>query len=196
MEILSEKPEVFIIDNFIERELCEDLIEWIAPNLIPSTVLDPITSQRIQSDYRNSYQWQPRELAPVATEIAQKVYDAFGLDQGQFQTPQFLRYEKGQYYKPHYDHYITQSNKDTVGHQRVRTFVIYLSDVEAGGETYFPKLKFGVAPQVGRLLSFRYDYDSATNDQTLHEAKPIKQGIKYALTLWQIIKAPIASRPS
>lgn len=194
MELLSEKPEVFVIDNFIERDLCEALIEWIAPNLIPSTVLDPITSQRIQSDYRNSYQWQPRELAPVAVEIAQKVYDAFGLDKSQFQTPQFLRYEKGQYYKPHYDHYITQSNKDTVGHQRVRTFVIYLSDVDAGGETYFPKLKFGVAPQVGRLLSFRYDYDSATNDQTLHEAKPIKQGIKYALTLWQIIKAPLEQK--
>lgn len=186
MKVLCQRPEVFTIDGFIEKELCEAAIEWIAPNLIPSTVLDPLTSQRIQSDYRNSYQWQPTQLAPVVEEVREKVYRAFNLDGGQFQTPQFLRYEQGQYYRPHYDHYLTQSNKVSCGHQRVRTFVIYLSDVEAGGETYFPKLRLGVAPQVGRLLSFRYDYDSVTNDQTLHEARPVKQGIKYALTLWQI----------
>ena len=186
MQVLCQKPEIFTIDNFIDKDLCDALIEWIEPNLQPSTVLDTTTSQRVFSDYRNSYQWQPTKLDPVAVEVAQKVYDAFGLDSSQFQTPQFLRYEPGQYYKAHYDFYITQANKDTLKHQRVRTFLLYLSDVEVGGETYFPKLKFGVAPKMGRLLSFRYDYDLAIfNDRTMHEAKPVKRGLKYCLTLWQ-----------
>ena len=186
MELLYKKPEIFTIDNFIDKDLCDALINWIGPNLIPSTVLDTSTSERVQTDYRTSYQWQPKELAPVATEIIEKVYNFFGLDGNQFQSPQFLRYERGQYYKSHYDYYITQSNKDALGHQRIRTFMLYLSDVEMGGETYFPKLHFGVAPKVGRLLSFRYDYDSATNDKTLHEAKSVRRGLKYAMTLWQV----------
>lgn len=50
---------------------------------------------------------------------------------------QVLRYQAGQSYQAHYD---SSYDQDSLGpKQRLATLLIYLSDVEEGGETAFPK---------------------------------------------------------
>lgn len=51
---------------------------------------------------------------------------------------QVLRYEHGQKYDPHYDFFLDKVNSAKGGH-RIATVLMYLSDVEKGGETVFPK---------------------------------------------------------
>lgn len=50
---------------------------------------------------------------------------------------QILHYEHGQKYEPHYDYFHDKVNQELGGH-RVATVLMYLSDVEKGGETIFP----------------------------------------------------------
>lgn len=50
---------------------------------------------------------------------------------------QVLHYEYGQKYEPHYDYFTDTVNTLRGGH-RIATVLMYLSDVEKGGETVFP----------------------------------------------------------
>lgn len=50
---------------------------------------------------------------------------------------QILHYEHGQKYEPHYDYFHDKANQELGGH-RVATVLMYLSNVERGGETVFP----------------------------------------------------------
>ncbi|KAG5079104.1 hypothetical protein JHK86_003169 [Glycine max] len=51
-----------------------------------------------------------------------------------------IHYEVGQYYDPHYDYFIDDFNIENGG-QRIATMLMYLSNVEEGGETMFPRAK-------------------------------------------------------
>ena len=50
---------------------------------------------------------------------------------------QILRYENGQKYEPHFDFFQDPGNIAIGGH-RIATILMYLSNVEKGGETVFP----------------------------------------------------------
>jgi prolyl 4-hydroxylase len=70
---------------------------------------------------------------------------------------------------------------------RILTFFLYLSDVEEGGETYFPHLEFGVKPERGKALLWPSVFDddvTAMDSRTTHEAKPVIKGTKYAANSW------------
>jgi prolyl 4-hydroxylase len=50
---------------------------------------------------------------------------------------QVLRYKHGEKYEPHYDYFTDNVNTVRGGH-RYATVLLYLTDVEEGGETVFP----------------------------------------------------------
>lgn len=50
---------------------------------------------------------------------------------------QILHYENGQKYEPHFDFFHDVANQQMGGH-RIATVLMYLSNVEKGGETIFP----------------------------------------------------------
>ncbi|XP_016739522.1 probable prolyl 4-hydroxylase 7 [Gossypium hirsutum] len=50
---------------------------------------------------------------------------------------QIIHYENGQKYEPHFDYFHDKANQELGGH-RIATVLMYLSDVESGGETVFP----------------------------------------------------------
>lgn len=93
---------------------------------------------------------------------------------------QILNYKIGQEYKAHFDFFASN-----VSNPRISTLVMYLNDVEQGGETYFPKLNFSVSPQKGSAVYFEYFYDNQDlNDLTLHGGAPVVIGDKWAATQW------------
>lgn len=53
------------------------------------------------------------------------------------ESMQILHYENGQKYEPHFDYFHDKANQVMGGH-RIATVLMYLSDVEKGGETIFP----------------------------------------------------------
>ena len=62
---------------------------------------------------------------------------------------------------------------------------MFLSEVEAGGSTCFPKLNLEIRPKVGRAVFFsNVDLTGQIDEMTLHAGMPVIQGIKYLATVW------------
>lgn len=96
---------------------------------------------------------------------------------------QILKYTPGQEYKAHFDFF--SSTSKATNNNRISTLVMYLNDVEQGGETFFPKLNFSVSPQKGMAVYFEYFYnDKNLNELTLHGGAPIITGEKWVATQW------------
>lgn len=54
------------------------------------------------------------------------------------ESMQILHYEHGQKYEPHWDYFHDKANQAMGGH-RIATVLMYLSNVQKGGETVFPE---------------------------------------------------------
>jgi prolyl 4-hydroxylase len=100
-----------------------------------------------------------------------------------------LRYEVGQEYKPHFDYFNPDSQKPLgIAGNRIATFLMYLADVEEGGETTFPNAAGGalsVKPHKGDAVLF-WDYtpDGKPDPLSLHGASKVIKGTKWSLTRW------------
>ncbi len=85
----------------------------------------------------------------------------------------FYRYDTAEQFAPHLDGSVS---RDT-GEESELTFMIYLSDVDAGGETVFyaagGERRFAVRPAAGKALAFDH--------LQLHEGAPVVSGRKYVL---------------
>ena len=93
----------------------------------------------------------------------------------------FLRYEKGQYFAPHFDGTYMRDN----GERSYITFQAYLNDGFEGGCTTFLKttdlsggykeedIKYEVVPRKGSVLIFQHDM--------LHEGSELLSGRKYSV---------------
>jgi len=69
--------------------------------------------------------------------------------------------------------------------QRVSTLVVYLNDVEEGGETYFPEIGLSVVPKRGNAIYFEYANSLRQVDpKSLHASSTIVKGEKWAMTKW------------
>ncbi|KAK7273099.1 hypothetical protein RIF29_14145 [Crotalaria pallida] len=115
---------------------------------------------------------------------------------------QVLRYERGQKYEPHVDYFVDKINQKIAGH-RMATVLLYLSNVEKGGETVFPfsesrlsqakdeswsdcaKMGYAVKPGKGDALLFFSLHPNATSDiLSLHGSCPVIEGEKWSATKW------------
>lgn len=83
---------------------------------------------------------------------------------------QILKYEKGEYYRPHLD--ASSENK------RVLSLIIYLNSDYDGGETSFLRQKIKVKGNTGDILIFPSNYCFP------HTAEEVKSGIKYTMVTW------------
>ncbi|KAK4477638.1 hypothetical protein RD792_016877 [Penstemon davidsonii] len=120
---------------------------------------------------------------------------------------QILHYENGQKYEPHYDYFHDKANLKLGGH-RVATVLMYLSDVEIGGETVFPESEakdrqpkgddwsecakegYAVKPYKGDALLFFSLHPNATTDpRSLHGSCPVIEGEKWSATKWIHVRA-------
>ena len=100
-----------------------------------------------------------------------------------------LRYKVGDQYHPHYDFFPPQNpgsqRKMAVGGQRVSTLIMYLNDVEAGGETFFPKIGLSVTPKKGSAVYFQYcNAEGHVDPHTFHGGRPVIAGEKWIMTKW------------
>ena len=103
---------------------------------------------------------------------------------------QVLHYGPEQQYRVHWDAYDLNTERGlrccSDRGQRVRTALAYLVDVEAGGQTAFPRLDVEVEARQGRLVLFD-NCVSGSNDRhanALHGAMPVIAGEKWAVTLF------------
>ncbi|KAJ0968948.1 hypothetical protein J5N97_021825 [Dioscorea zingiberensis] len=206
-EVLSWEPRAFIYHNFLSKEECEFLIELAKPHMQKSTVVDIVTGRRKDSRVRTgSGMFLGRGRDKIIQAIEKRIADFTFIPVEHGEGLQALHYEAGQKYDPHYDYFLDEFNTKNGG-QRIATVLMYLSDVEEGGETVFPSAKvnssslpwynelsecgkkgLSVKPKMGDALLFWSMRPDATLDpSSLHGGCPVIKGNKWSSTKWMHI---------
>jgi prolyl 4-hydroxylase len=97
-------------------------------------------------------------------------------------------YGPNQHIDPHYDFFDDSYLPDQLAlsksGQRTWTFIIYLNDVESGGQTHFIHPNIKIQPKAGTGIFWENLSEGKPNYQTLHAGLPIDTGKKYILTKW------------
>jgi len=186
---LGSRIKLFTLDNFLTADECQDLMHIIDKEKQRSTVADPKDSGLVNS-YRTSstanLQYASEGVVEIVNDRLAKLLD---LDPFLGEAMQGQKYDPGQYYKEHNDYFHPgtaefKTYTEWMG-QRTWTTMIYLNNVEEGGETYFKRLKCKFKPKQGTVVFWSNLYrNGKVNPKTLHEALPPIKGDKYVITKW------------
>ncbi|KAL2940319.1 putative prolyl 4-hydroxylase 3 [Bienertia sinuspersici] len=145
----------------------------------------------------------PRGRDKIIRTIEQRIADFTFLPADHGEGLQVLHYEAGQKYEPHFDYFLEEYSTANGG-QRIATVLMYLSDVEEGGETVFPSAKgnvsdipywnelsecgkggLSVKPKRGdALLFWSMKPDASLDPLSLHAGCPVIRGDKWSATKW------------
>jgi prolyl 4-hydroxylase len=149
-----------------------------------NTNSDNLDNSLVDFNIRTSYvAWLPK-YDKVVKKIVLKVCKLTKMNFKNVENLQVVKYEKGGFYKTHYDDVITKKNENRT--YRVFTFLIYLNDDYTGGQTKFPKINFTVQPRKNSAVFFHNLDDSKRyfNKYSLHGGLPVKDGTKYVANIW------------
>ena len=150
---VHQNDGVLIIDDFLSAAECDEVIRVGTPNLKKSVQAN-VAGVAVQDEYRSSsstrlphlntrfFRSLNRRMAQVRFCLAllksiriSLSSQVSGLPPSHFQELQMARYENGETYGLHRDEH---EQGDRAG-GRVATMLVYLSDVESGGETLFTR---------------------------------------------------------
>ncbi|KAF2312457.1 hypothetical protein GH714_034737 [Hevea brasiliensis] len=203
-EVISWEPRAFIYHNFLSKEECDYLINLAKPQMQKSTVVDSETGKSKDSRVRTSSgTFLPRGRDKKIREIEKRIADFTFIPVEHGEGLQVLHYEVGQKYEPHFDYFMDEFNTKNGG-QRIATVLMYLSDVEEGGETVFPSAKgnysavpwwnelsecgkggLSVKPKMGdALLFWSMKPDASLDPSSLHGGCAVIKGNKWSATKW------------
>ncbi|KAL9269159.1 putative prolyl 4-hydroxylase 10 [Drosera capensis] len=215
VEVISWEPRAFVYHNFLTKEECEYLIELAKPHMHKSTVVDSETGKSKDSRHAllspfvslklgpNKFWHFPCKGTRQNDQEHREENRRFCLYTQHGEGLQILHYEVGQKYEPHYDYFLDEFNTKNGG-QRIATVLMYLSDVEEGGETVFPAAKgnfsavpywnelsecakggLSVKPKMGdALLFWSMNADASLDPSSLHGGCPVIRGNKWSSTKW------------
>ncbi len=181
----NPKIELFQVRDFVDPELCQQLIELIDKDRRPSTVAD----SNGDDYFRTSETCDLAIEEPAVKRLEDLLHELNSIDPAHGEPLQGQRYDIGQEFKAHTD-YFTPGGPDfekfcSVAGNRTWTFMIYLNDVEAGGATRFKVIGKTFQPEAGKLLCWNNKrLDGSVNPATLHHGMKVRKGLKYVITKW------------
>jgi prolyl 4-hydroxylase len=180
-----EAAEIYLFDKYLDDTDCATLIRLIDVDRRPSTLLSPTDDTEFRnSDSCDLDRWSA-EVRPIDERIARLL--GAPLEHGE--TIQGQRYAPGQQFKAHCDYFHEGEAywpaMQVSGGQRTWTAMAFLSDVEEGGATWFPRAGIRIAPKKGLLVVWNNMLpDGTPNPDTLHEGMRVIEGTKYIITKW------------
>ncbi|WP_144637902.1 2OG-Fe(II) oxygenase [Bordetella genomosp. 13] len=185
-----QRPSAALLGNVLDAEECRQLIAQARPRLAASTVVDPITGLDRVADHRSSAgMFFKLAETPLVARIEKRIAELTGLPVEHGEGLQILHYPTGAESTPHYDFLMpaNEANKASIARsgQRIATFIMYLNDVDAGGETGFPHVGWSVLPRRGQALFFEYGNAARKTDpMSLHTGAAVLAGEKWIATKW------------
>jgi prolyl 4-hydroxylase len=177
----SKNTPLYIIDNLLSSEECSDLIKNIK-NLSNST----LTRYNEDKNYRTS-QTGYFENSSLEKEIDSRICNLLGMEKNLAETTQIQKYDIGQQFKEHNDAFYEGLDDSFLNErgQRSWTVMVYLNNVEEGGETEFTKLNKKITPKTGKAVVWcSVDKDGNIDENTKHRGLPVLSGTKYIITKW------------
>jgi prolyl 4-hydroxylase len=211
LETLSLKPLVLSIQGFLTEEECDYIAETAAPSMAYSGVsLKDADVGKAASNWRTSQStFLSAKNDPILIDVEHRTASLTRVPRNHQEYVQVLRYGSTEKYDAHHDffdpaHY--QSDKNTLNlieygkKNRFATVFWYLTDVEDGGHTIFPRAGglppmnnfadcsrgLKVKPQKGKVIIFySLDASGTRDDLSLHGACPVGEGnVKWAANKW------------
>ncbi|OIT26414.1 PREDICTED: probable prolyl 4-hydroxylase 9 [Nicotiana attenuata] len=202
-QVLSWFPRALYFPNFATEEQCQGIIKMAKAELKPSALAlrKGETAENTKGIRTSSGMFisSSEDKTGILDLIEEKIARATMIPRTHGEAFNVLRYEIGQSYHSHYDAF-DPSQYGPQKSQRVASFLLYLSDVEEGGETMFPFengqnmdanydfrkcIGLKVKPRRGDGLLFYSLFPNGTIDPTsLHGSCPVIRGEKWVATKW------------
>jgi prolyl 4-hydroxylase len=156
LEVLSHSPRVFYVHNFMSEAETDTLIEWSTSDknpykMAPSTAGTHKSWSQGGRDDKISTRTSMNAFdvaTQTSSDIKKRTFELLRIPKFQENMAdgiQVLRYETSQAYIAHHDYFPVRQSEDfnwdpsRGGSNRFATVFLYLSNVEAGGQTCFPK---------------------------------------------------------
>ncbi|XP_053312613.1 prolyl 4-hydroxylase subunit alpha-3 [Spea bombifrons] len=187
-EIVSLEPYVVLFHDFIRDLEAETIKELAAPGLARSVVASG--EKQAAAEYRISKSaWLKDTAHPMIRRIDTRIAAVTGLNVSvpYAEHLQVVNYGIGGHYEPHFDHATSRKSplyRTNTGN-RLATFMIYLSSVDAGGSTAFIYANFST-PVVKNAALFWWNLrrNGEGNEDTLHAGCPVLIGNKWVANKW------------
>lgn len=183
-------PRVVLLGNVLSHEECDALIRYGEQRLQRSPVVSDADGNTQVHAHRTSrgamlQRGESELVARIEARLA--ALTRWPAENGE--GLQLLRYEAGNEYRPHFDWFdpaLPGPRKHLErGGQRLGTVVMYLSEVEQGGGTSFPKVGLQVQPKKGSAVFFaNTDAYHVPDQDSLHAGEPVVKGVKFIATKW------------
>jgi len=208
VEQVGIHPKAYVYHNFLTKAERAHVVRIAAPQMRRSTVVGP-NGESVVDPIRTSYGMFIRRMTdPIIERIERRISLFTQLPMSHQEDIQVLRYTDGQTYGAHYDSGGDLSEPGP--HFRLATFLMYLSDVEEGGETAFPhnsqwtdpdipnrleaagvklsecaKGHVAYKPKAGdAVLFYSFHPNGTMDDASMHTGCPVIKGIKWAAPVW------------
>lgn len=184
-----DRPLILRYHNVISEREMEKIKELAKPRLRRATVHDPQTGKLTTAPYRVSKSaWLGALEHPLVDKINQRIQDVTGLDVSTAEELQVANYGVGGHYEPHFD-FGRDDEPDAFEElgtgNRIATWLLYMSDVQAGGATVFTDVGASIKPKKGSAVFWYNLYPSGEGDyRTRHAACPVLLGNKWVSNKW------------
>ena len=185
--VATDKVIMYIVDDFMDEEMCRGLCRRIKERNTKSTITNEFEKDK---EYRTSKTSHFDMTDTLAKRADQQICDYMDIPTERSETIQGQYYQVGNQFKHHTDWFDPSIKEEWERYgremgQRTWTFMIYLNDVEEGGETYFQNLDIHMRPKRGRAVVWYNLYPNGVgNPDTRHCGKPVVRGEKYIITKW------------
>lgn len=184
--INNNNYSILEINNFLNNDECDELIKCAnEQKLNKSTIIsDTNNVDTYDNNSRNSYTtWIDKNKNDIDIKISKLATNLTNRPISHFENLQVVYYPIGGFFSPHYD--ATPLSSDSLTKYREYTLLIYLNDVEEGGETYFPLIDLYIKPKKGKAILFRTINDNKEIIyESLHTGKPVTKGEKWICNKW------------
>lgn len=172
MQLFKISNEIYIIQNFWNKEKCDDFIKQTEDKGYRNATIDSGMGQRVVKSVRNNKRVMYIDtdlVADIWKDLSQYVPQTIGNSAviGLNEMFRFYRYNPGEEFKRHRDQSFVRNNQEASYY----TFMIYLNDNFEGGETTFADKT--IRPVTGTGLIFLHSLE--------HAGDPVKKGVKYVL---------------
>ncbi|XP_037610477.1 prolyl 4-hydroxylase subunit alpha-1a [Sebastes umbrosus] len=184
-----DRPRIVRYHNIVSDAEMEKVKELAKPRLRRATISNPVTGVLETAHYRISKSaWLAAFEHPVVDRINQRIEDITGLDVTTAEELQVANYGVGGQYEPHFD-FGRKDEPDAFEElgtgNRIATWLLYMSDVPAGGATVFTDVGAAIWPKKGTAVFWYNLYPSGEGDyRTRHAACPVLVGNKWVSNKW------------
>ena len=188
---LLNNPLIFTVDNFLPEDVVDAIAKTAKDKEFQRAKVTPKPGEtESQVTFRRT-----AETATIAYKECKASHrflhaasQVTRLHPSQAEALSVIKYGIGALYDPHHDTFSGDTLKlyTPEAGNRIMTCLLYLNDVQEGGETYFPLLDITVPAIKNRLLVFSTTHTGTAQslDCTKHGSQPVMRGEKLAVNLW------------